>query len=601
MELEEAAGSGSTGHGKHHIFSNMSNGRSFRGGETFQLLIWTSGNWVLVVTALLIFALTPSAHSTTIRQNATITLTSDPDCVSRARDVIDCFARGVDNALWHVSWTAGVQSVWESLGGTLASGPSATFSNDLDVFARGQDNALWHISWNGTWSAWMSLGGTLNSDPDCADTTENGIFRADCFYLGTNNDMYWSFGLLAPPYTGWGADDLGGAFGSGPSAESPYRYFPCPANQVCLDVFAVNMNSETFPGLWVNSLTGTGGDVGHWTDWMSLGRPADISLTSDPECVLNFPESSNNYDCFVRGVDNAIWHRTPTGSWESLGGLWKSGPAAVINQAAPNTFDVFAVGTDDGLYHNYWDGAAWSGWEAVSMVVGQVITGLQPCYACIPSQGTTTSSTTSSSVTAAATTDWAVLSIALNPPNPQPGEGVTFTANVALLSSSVPLPLTVDVQCQLDGQSCGTGSITYPGPVGQPATVNTQTPWVATPGTHTLIWSIATTNDPTPADNVMSTSFTVQPAASQTISTNTTQPSPTSMMQSSTQQATVVQTQTVTQTPTSATSQATSQLGILDIVQQNSLPLMGVLGLVVVALAIVLFRRGKHASPTTSS
>ncbi|WP_245732727.1 hypothetical protein [Salinibacillus kushneri] len=50
-------------------------------------------------------------------------------------------------------------SGWESLGGTLASAPSVSSwqNNRLDVFARGTDNALYHIWWNGmSWSNWQT-------------------------------------------------------------------------------------------------------------------------------------------------------------------------------------------------------------------------------------------------------------------------------------------------------------------------------------------------------------------------------------------------------------------------------------------------------------
>ena len=42
-------------------------------------------------------------------------------------------------------------------------------ANRLDLFVRGGDNALWHKWWDGsTWRGWESLGGTLSSGPDVA-------------------------------------------------------------------------------------------------------------------------------------------------------------------------------------------------------------------------------------------------------------------------------------------------------------------------------------------------------------------------------------------------------------------------------------------------
>jgi acylphosphatase len=87
---------------------------------------------------------------------------------------LEVFARGADNALWHI-WQeaphAGPWSAWASLGGIITSDPAAIDNSDgrLEVFARGTDNALWHI-WQeaphgGPWSSWASLGGILIDDP----------------------------------------------------------------------------------------------------------------------------------------------------------------------------------------------------------------------------------------------------------------------------------------------------------------------------------------------------------------------------------------------------------------------------------------------------
>jgi hypothetical protein len=62
---------------------------------------------------------------------------------------------------------SGPWSGWDSLGGVITSDPAVELNADgrLGAFARGSDNALWHI-WQtlphaGPWSAWDSLGGIL--------------------------------------------------------------------------------------------------------------------------------------------------------------------------------------------------------------------------------------------------------------------------------------------------------------------------------------------------------------------------------------------------------------------------------------------------------
>jgi hypothetical protein len=118
--------------------------------------------------------------------------------------------------------------------------------------------------------------------------------------------------------------------------------------------------------------------------------------------------------------------------------------------------------------------------------------------------------------TASVSTDWAIQSVSVTPPTPQVGDPVTFSAVLVALSTSGSYPQSVDVECTIDGASCGGGSLSYPGPTGNPATVDTQTQWIATQGTHTLTWSVSTNNDPNPNNNVMSTTFNVGPAVQTT-------------------------------------------------------------------------------------
>jgi 3D (Asp-Asp-Asp) domain-containing protein len=65
---------------------------------------------------------------------------------------------------------------------------------------------------------------------------------------------------------------------------------------------------------------------------------------------------SNRIDIFVKGTDNALWHKWWDGSrwggWESLGGVLTSAPGAV--SWGSNRIDVFARGTDNALWHKWW-------------------------------------------------------------------------------------------------------------------------------------------------------------------------------------------------------------------------------------------------------
>jgi hypothetical protein len=95
-----------------------------------------------------------------------------------------------------------------------------------------------------------------------------------------------------------------------------------------------------------------------WSGWESLGGV----LTSAP-AVSSW--GANRLDTFVRGTNNAMWHKWWDGAawrgWESLGGIITSAPAAV--SWGPNRIDTFAIGTNRAMWHKWWDGTAWRGWE----------------------------------------------------------------------------------------------------------------------------------------------------------------------------------------------------------------------------------------------
>ncbi len=107
-----------------------------------------------------------------------------------------------------------------------------------------------------------------------------------------------------------------------------------------------------------------------WGGWEFL----DGTIMEAPDCVS---WSVNRIDCFARGTDNAMWHRwwdgASWGGWESLGGVIMDAPDCV--SWGTNRIDCFARGTDNAMWHRWWDGAAWGGWESL----GGVILGAPDC------------------------------------------------------------------------------------------------------------------------------------------------------------------------------------------------------------------------------
>jgi hypothetical protein len=99
-----------------------------------------------------------------------------------------------------------------------------------------------------------------------------------------------------------------------------------------------------------------------WSGWESLGGV----LTSSPSVASWAP---NRLDVFVRGTDNALWHKwwnNGWSGWESLGGVLTSAPAAV--SWGPNRIDIFVRGTDNALWHKWWNNG-WSAWEKLGGIL----------------------------------------------------------------------------------------------------------------------------------------------------------------------------------------------------------------------------------------
>jgi len=117
---------------------------------------------------------------------------------------------------------------------------------------------------------------------------------------------------------------------------------------------------------------------------------------------------------------------------------------------------------------------------------------------------------------AAPITDWSLSNPAMSPPSPKIGDPTTFSVVLRALSTNQPYPQSVRVAAILDGTFLGSGTLSYPGPTGILMTVTLTTPWIATEGHHTILWSADPSpysyQDPYRYNNEASLSFTVAAA-----------------------------------------------------------------------------------------
>ncbi len=101
-----------------------------------------------------------------------------------------------------------------------------------------------------------------------------------------------------------------------------------------------------------------------WRGWEDLG-----GVIIGAPAVASW--SRNRLDCFVRGTNNRMYHKWWNGSrwngWENLGGVIVESPTAV--SWGPNRIDCFAPGTNNHMYHKWWNGSQWNGWEDLGGVI----------------------------------------------------------------------------------------------------------------------------------------------------------------------------------------------------------------------------------------
>ncbi|WP_437721381.1 trypsin-like peptidase domain-containing protein [Sorangium sp. So ce861] len=97
----------------------------------------------------------------------------------------------------------------------------------------------------------------------------------------------------------------------------------------------------------------------------SGGANAGVRITSILEESPILRDVTQRLVVFAKGSDNAIWHKYYDGgwsSWTSLGGSLTSAPSATLTREGRLT--VFAKGSDNAIWHKYYEGG-WSGWTSL--------------------------------------------------------------------------------------------------------------------------------------------------------------------------------------------------------------------------------------------
>lgn len=315
------------------------------------------------------------------------TFVSPPSVALRDLTSFDIVGLGIDNNAYHKYWDGNAwhpsQTGWEPLGGVFVS-PLAISGldsvHDIDIVGVGPDNQMYHKYWDGNaWqpsqTGWEALGGTFVSPPAVAGLNQT-MFNV--MALGTDNQMYYKYSdgnAWYPSQTGW--EPLGGIFinvaACGMSSDVQFDIFGLGAGpQAIRDPFRQMIANEMYHKSY--------GFEDGWSpsqiEWESLGGV----FVSEPSAVEAL-DPLNRVDVFALGTDNQMYHKSKyywggwDADWQGLGGTFTSAPACgavgfpTSNVSTVSEVHVVALGTDNQMYHKYFDGATWhpslSGWEGL--------------------------------------------------------------------------------------------------------------------------------------------------------------------------------------------------------------------------------------------
>jgi hypothetical protein len=217
----------------------------------------------------------------------------------------------------------------------------------LDVFVRGGDNALWHRAFaNNKWYAWTSLGGIITSDPAAVSWQ---VGRIDVFAIGQEKAVWHRAFVDGQGWYAW--NSIGGNVPFGSPAVASWG----PGR---LDVFARGGDGQLVHKEW---------NTNYWGAWEPLGG----GLASSPAAIsTNF----GRIDVFVAGLDYKMYRKSYSlnGGWTG----WTSGfgdnvmiqnayAIPAVSSWNHTRFDLFAIGSNYDLKHNWNINGSWGSWEGL--------------------------------------------------------------------------------------------------------------------------------------------------------------------------------------------------------------------------------------------
>ena len=305
--------------------------------------------------------------------------------VSRSKDKLDAFAVGSDGRVYTSAWQPGDNGFlgWWKIGKTdMQVPPCSTVAavsrsmDKLDVFVTGVDGQVYTAAWepsdggNG-WRGWWPVANIKAQPGSPVGAVSRSANKMDVFVAGSDGKVWTA---------AWQPSDGGKGFRGWWKVSNITVPPAAPISAVSrstdkLDVFATGLDGRVYTAAWEPSDGGNG--FRGW--WLVAGGSAK---PGSPVGVVS--RSANKMDVFVTGTNNRVF----TAAWEpsdggnGFRGWWQVGnlaapPRSWISAVSRSTdkMDIFATGTDGGIYTAAWQpgDTQFRGWWSVAE--GQSIPG----------------------------------------------------------------------------------------------------------------------------------------------------------------------------------------------------------------------------------
>ena len=288
--------------------------------------------------------------------------------VSRSLNKLDVFCVGTDfgvyTAAWQPEFTDGWHGWWRLGDFTAAPGTNvhavSRSSDRLDIFAVRSDFAICTCGWSPDtgWSSWIQINGGVAAPGTSVYGVSRSLDHLDIFAVGTDHGIYtaaWEPDF-ADGWHGWWQIN-GGVAAPGTSV------FPVSRSLDHLDIFAVGTDHAIYTAAWEPDF------ADGWHGWWQINGGVAAPGTS----VFGVSRSADKLDIFAVGTDHGIytaawepdfadgWH----GWWQINGGFAAPGTSVFGTSRSADHLDIFAIGTDFGLYTAAWEpdfADGWHGW-----------------------------------------------------------------------------------------------------------------------------------------------------------------------------------------------------------------------------------------------